>query len=79
MHHGRKLNDNRTAYATVGTLHYGPYALVALTDGDYALKADLQDLDSWLKFTGGADGNTLQFTATGSDGRCWQSLAEDGL
>lgn len=71
-----KLNDNRTAYDTVGTLHYGPYALVALTDGDYALKADLQDIDSWLKLTPGGtdDKRTMQFTATGSDGKAMTLL-----
>ena len=52
----------------MGSIHYGPYALVALSDGDYALKADLADIKSWLKLspTGKRE---MRFTATGSDGK----------
>lgn len=66
-----KLNDNRTAYDNVGSLHVGPYALVALTDGDYALHADVNDIGSWLKLSPGctAGKKTMQFTATGTDGK----------
>ena len=67
-----KLNDNRTAYDNVGGIIYGPYALVALTDGDYALKANVEDIGSWLKLTPGAGAGgakTMRFTATGSDGK----------
>ena len=70
-----KLNDARPAYDTVGSIIIGPYALVALSDGDYAIKAELSDLKSWLKLTPGkgeagqAMGQTMKFTATGTDGK----------
>lgn len=70
--HFEKINDNRTAYDNVGSVHYGPYALVALSDGDYALKADLKDIGTWLKLSpaGTAAGKkTMLFTATGTDGK----------
>lgn len=67
----KRLNDNRTAYENVGSVHYGPYALVALSDGDYALKADRNNIKSWLKLSPGgtASKKTMQFTATGTDGK----------
>eukprot|EP01052_Picozoa_sp_SAG31_P043881 SAG31_NODE_7460_length_1683_cov_1.960859_1_plen_229_part_00 len=71
-----KLNDNRTAYNAVGSLHYGPYALVALTDGDYALKADLSNINDWLKLAPaeGGEKSRMVFIATGSDGKTMQLL-----
>eukprot|EP01043_Picozoa_sp_COSAG02_P047519 COSAG02_NODE_4564_length_5212_cov_1.952297_3_plen_429_part_00 len=66
----QRINDNRTAYKNVGSIHYGPYALVALSDGDYALKADRNNIKNWLKLSSGtASKKTMQFTATGTDGK----------
>ena len=67
----KKINDNRTSYDNMGSIHYGPYALVALSDGDYALRADVKSIKSWLKLSpGGTAGKkTMQFTATGTDGK----------
>ena len=43
-----KLNDNRDTFDNVGSLHYGPYLLVGMSNGSYALQADAADIDSWL-------------------------------
>jgi DUF1680 family protein len=67
----RLLNDNRTAYDSMGSISYGPYTLAALTDGDYALQADLTKIGSWLKLTPIVSNGRkmLRFTATGADGK----------
>jgi DUF1680 family protein len=62
------LNDNRTAYATVGSVHYGPYLLVAMSNGSYALKADLKDIGSWLTMDASTSFAKMEFTAKGTDG-----------
>ena len=71
------LNDNRTAYETVGSVHYGPYLLVALSNGSYALKAEITGITKWLTripaSTSPALGLSpalvsLRFEAKGSDG-----------
>ena len=43
-----KLNDKRDAFNNVGSLHYGPYLLAGLSNGSFALQADVADIDSWL-------------------------------
>ena len=63
-----KLNDIRDAYDTVGSLHYGPYLLVGLTS-EYALQADVADIDSWLTLDAAsstATAHELSFTANSS-------------
>lgn len=62
-----KLNDDRDAYDHVGSLHYGPYLLVGLTNGSSALNANVADIDSWLALDPASSpgaAHELSFTAT---------------
>eukprot|EP01051_Picozoa_sp_SAG22_P020652 SAG22_NODE_4259_length_1325_cov_1.408646_2_plen_123_part_00 len=59
------------AYDHVGSLHYGPYLLVGLTDGAYALDANVADIDSWLTLDPASSpgaAHELSFTATAERG-----------
>jgi DUF1680 family protein len=61
-----KLNDDRDAYDTFGSLHYGPHLLVGLTS-DYVVQADAAQIDQWLTLDAashsGAAAHELSFTA----------------
>jgi hypothetical protein len=62
-----KLNDGRDAFDHVGSLHYGPFLLVGMTNNaSYALHADIADIDSWLTIDparSAASAHVLSFTA----------------
>ena len=66
-----KLNDDRDDYDTVGSLHYGPYLLVGLTDS-VALRADVAEIDSWLTLDAARSADAaheLSFTANTTSGQ----------
>ena len=66
-----KLNDDGDAYDHFGSLHYGPFLLVGLTNGTYALNANVADIESWLTLDPAASPGTaheLSFTATAESG-----------
>ena len=43
-----KLNDMRDPFDHFGSLHYGPFLLVGLTNGSYAIQTAAADIDDWL-------------------------------
>ena len=66
-----KLNDGRDAFDHVGSLHYGPFLLVGMTNNaSYALHVDIADIDSWLTIDparSAASAHVLSFTARWND------------
>ena len=66
-----KLNDVREEYVSVGSLHYGPFLLVGMTNGSDTLQADIADIDEWLTLDdthSPVDVHELTFTAKSTTG-----------
>ena len=64
-HGGRNIHQFASGLANnVVSLHCGPYLLAGLSNGSFALQADVADIDSWLTLDASSTGAAHELSLT---------------